>query len=93
MKVRLDAGWGLVWRAASLADQGKPFSQEAAIAKLYASEAATKSCLDAIQILGGNGYTNAFVVERALRDAKLCEIGEGTSEILRIVISRHLIRG
>jgi len=92
MRVRLDAAWGLVWRAAQLADHGKPFSQEAAIAKLYASEAATMACLDAIQILGGNGYTNAFVVERALRDAKLCEIGEGTSEILRIVIARHLFK-
>jgi len=92
MKVGIDAGWGLIWKAAYLADQGRPFSQEAAIAKLYASEAATRACLDAIQILGGNGYTNAFVVERALRDAKLCEIGEGTSEILRLVISRHLLK-
>lgn len=71
---------------------GAPFSQQAAMAKLYASEAATRAANKAVQIHGGYGYTKDFPVERYLRDAKLCEIGEGTSEIQRMVIARRLLQ-
>ncbi|WP_347490942.1 acyl-CoA dehydrogenase [Desulfoscipio sp. XC116] len=77
-------------KAAWLKDNGLPCSKEAAIAKLYASEAATKAALEAIQIHGGYGYMKEFPVERYLRDAKLLEIGEGTSEVQRMVIARLL---
>ena len=73
-----------------LKDSGKPYSQEANYAKLFGSEIATKAALEAIQIHGGYGYINEFPVERYLRDAKLLEIGEGTSEIIRMVIARGL---
>ncbi len=91
-RTELDAARFLVWRAATLADQGKPFSVEASMAKLYASEAASRVCNRAVQIHGGYGYTRDYVVERHLRDAKLCEIGEGTSEVQRMVIARHMLR-
>ncbi len=81
----------LVWRAAHLADTGQRYSREASMAKLYASEAATRCCLRAIQIHGGYGYTREYPVERHLRDAKLCEIGEGTSEVQRMVIARQIL--
>jgi alkylation response protein AidB-like acyl-CoA dehydrogenase len=90
-RMELDAAALLTYRAASLADQGKPFGKEAAMAKLYASEAATRVCNRAVQIHGGYGYTREYQVERHLRDAKLCEIGEGTSEVQRIVISRSVL--
>lgn len=90
-KTTLDAAELLVHRAAWLADQGRPFSMEASMAKLFASEAATKVCNDVLQIHGGYGYTKEFDVERFLRDVKLCEIGEGTSEIQRLIIARHLL--
>ncbi len=79
-----------VYRAAWLKDQGLPFTKESAMAKLYASETAVKAALEAIQILGGYGYMKDYPVERYLRDAKLTEIGEGTSEIQRLVIARQL---
>jgi alkylation response protein AidB-like acyl-CoA dehydrogenase len=79
-----------VYKAAWLKDQELPFSREAAIAKLFASEAAVKAALDAVQIFGGYGYMKDYPVERYLRDAKLMEIGEGTSEIQRLVIARLL---
>lgn len=91
MATEIQAARMLVYRAAILADQGKPYSQEASMAKLFASEAATRACNKAVQIHGGYGYTREFPVERYLRDAKLCEIGEGTSEIQRMIIARHLI--
>ncbi|MFT3836079.1 MAG: acyl-CoA dehydrogenase family protein [Myxococcaceae bacterium] len=93
MKTELDAAQLLVWRAAALADQGRPYSSEASMAKLYASEAATRACNKAVQIHGGYGYTKEFPVERYLRDAKLCEIGEGTSEVQRMIIARHVFEG
>ena len=62
------------------------------MAKLFASEASTRTCNKALQIHGGYGYTREFHVERHLRDAKICEIGEGTSEIQRMVIARHIIK-
>ena len=88
----LDAASLLVQRAAWLCDQGKPHTREASMAKLFASEVATKVCNDALQIHGGYGYTREFCIERHLRDVKLCEIGEGTSEIQRLIIARHLLR-
>lgn len=91
MRTSLDAARLLVHRAARLADAGAPFRDAAAKAKLLASETATRAALDAIQILGGYGYLRDFPVERILRDAKLCEIGEGTSEVQRMVIARGLL--
>ena len=81
----------LLWRAAALADQGKPFSTEAAMAKLFASEVASDVCDRALQIHGGYGFINAFPVERYVRDVRLCRIGEGTSEVQRRVISRAVL--
>jgi len=92
-KTELDAAQLLTYRAAWLADQGKPFTKEASMAKLFASEAASRACNKALQIHGGYGYTREFHVERHLRDAKLCEIGEGTSEVQRIVIAKQLLTG
>jgi alkylation response protein AidB-like acyl-CoA dehydrogenase len=89
MKVELDAARLLVYRAASMADSGRPFTQEASMAKVFASEAGMRACNKAVQIHGGYGYTKDFPVERYLRDAKLCEIGEGTSEIQRTIIARR----
>ena len=93
MRTELDAARLLVHRSAALADSGKPYTVEASMAKLFASEAAMRACNKAVQIHGGYGYTREFPVERYLRDAKLCEIGEGTSEVQRTVISRELLKG
>jgi alkylation response protein AidB-like acyl-CoA dehydrogenase len=93
MKTEMDAARLLVHRAARLADEGKPYSKEASMAKLFASEAAMRACNKAVQIHGGYGYTREFPVERYLRDAKLCEIGEGTSEIQRTIIAREIFKG
>ncbi len=93
MQTELDAARLLVYRAGALADAGKPYAREAAMAKLFASEAATRAANKAVQIHGGYGYTREFPVERILRDAKLCEIGEGTSEIQRTVIAREVLKG
>lgn len=87
----LDAARLLTWKAACILDQGKRASREASMAKLWASEAASRACNQALQILGGYGYTREYPIERKLRDAKLCEIGEGTSEIQRLVIARSLL--
>ena len=92
MTTEIDAARLLVHRAARLADLGRPFSKEASMAKLFASEAATRACHKAVQIHGGYGYTREFPVERYLRDAKLCEIGEGTSEIQRSIIAREIMK-
>ncbi len=89
----LDAADLLIRRAAWKCDRGEPYSSEAAMAKLFASEAATAVCNDALQIHGGYGYTREFDVERHLRDVKICEIGEGTSEVQRMVIAKNLLRG
>jgi len=80
------------YHAAVLKDRGHEVNYAASIAKLYASEAAMRVIDSAIQVMGGNGYSREFPVERMLRDAKLCEIGEGTSEIQRMVIARRLIK-
>lgn len=91
MATQIEASRLLVYRAAWMEDQGIRFSKEASMAKLYASERATQICLNAIQIHGGYGYTKDYPVERMLRDTKLMEIGEGTSEVQRIVISRAIL--
>jgi alkylation response protein AidB-like acyl-CoA dehydrogenase len=91
-QTELDAAELLVRRAAWLADNGKRFTAEASMAKLFASEVATRVCNNALQIHGGYGYTREFDVERHLRDVKLCEIGEGTSQVQRMVIGKHLLR-
>ncbi len=88
----LDAASLLTFRAAYRKDAGKPYVQEAAMAKLFASEAAMRVTIKAVQIFGGYGYTRDYPVERFMRDAKLCEIGEGTSEVQRMIIARRLIR-
>jgi alkylation response protein AidB-like acyl-CoA dehydrogenase len=90
MATEIDAARLLVYRAAFLEDKGLPFSKEGAMAKLYASEIAMRAARNAIQIFGGYGYTREYPVERYFRDVKLCQIGEGTSEIQRIVISKRL---
>jgi alkylation response protein AidB-like acyl-CoA dehydrogenase len=82
----------LTLRAAWLKDQGRPAMHEAAMAKLFASEAAMKAATRAVQIHGGAGYITEFPVERIFRDAKLTEIGEGTSEVQRLVIARHILQ-
>jgi alkylation response protein AidB-like acyl-CoA dehydrogenase len=91
MATRIDAARLMTYRAAWLKDAGKPYSTEAAMAKLYASEVARDVTNDAIQVHGGYGYITEYRVERYLRDAKLTEIGEGTSEIQRMVIARNLL--
>jgi len=92
MATEVDAARLLTWRSAWLKDQGKPFEKEAAMAKLYASEVAMRVTTKAVQIFGGYGYTREFPVERYMREAKLFEIVEGTSEVQRMVIANHVIR-
>jgi butyryl-CoA dehydrogenase len=91
MATEIDAARLLVYRAAWLKDAGRPYSTESAMAKLFASEVAQRVTNDAIQVHGGYGYITEYKVERYLRDAKLTEIGEGTSEIQRLVIARNLL--
>ncbi len=91
MAVGLEAARLLVYQAAWLKDQGRQYSREAAIAKLYASEVGEKICRDAIQVLGGYGYSSEYPLERIYRDQRLLTIGEGTSEILRVVIGRQIL--
>ncbi|MEP7040032.1 MAG: acyl-CoA dehydrogenase [Chloroflexota bacterium] len=91
MAVQIDAARLMVYRAAWLKDSGQPYSTEAAMAKLFASEVAKQVTNDAVQVHGGYGYVTEYKVERYLRDAKLTEIGEGTSEIQRMVIARNLL--
>jgi alkylation response protein AidB-like acyl-CoA dehydrogenase len=92
MATRIEASWLLMLRAAALKDRGQPFAREASMAKLYASEAAMWTTTKAVQIFGGYGYVKDFPVERYMRDAKLSEIGEGTSEVQRMIIAKSLLR-
>lgn len=92
MAVKVDAAKILTLKAAALKDAGKPYYTEAAMAKLYASKVAVECALDAIQIHGGYGYVREYLVERYLRDSKITEIYEGTSEIQKIVIARSLLK-
>jgi len=91
MATEINAARSLVYRAARAKDKGQPFAHIASMAKLYSSEAAVRTCNQAIQCLGGYGYMHEYDVERFWRDSKLCEIGEGTSEIQRLILSRHFI--
>jgi alkylation response protein AidB-like acyl-CoA dehydrogenase len=92
MATELEAATLLTFRAAELKDQHKKMSKESAMAKYYASEIAVRLASEAVQIFGGYGYTKDYPVEKYYRDAKLCTIGEGTSEIQKIVIARDLLR-
>jgi butyryl-CoA dehydrogenase len=91
MAMEIEAGTHLLYHAAWLKQNGRPFKKEAAMAKLFCSELAMRATTKAVQIFGGYGYTTEYPVERMMRDAKVCEIGEGTSEIQRIVIARHIL--
>jgi alkylation response protein AidB-like acyl-CoA dehydrogenase len=91
MAVKVDAAKLLTLRAASLKDADKKYFNEVAMAKLYSSKIAVECALEAIQIHGGYGYVREYLVERYLRDAKITEIYEGTSEIQKMVISRSLL--
>ena len=91
MATQIDAARLLIQRAAWMKDNKKPTTKESAMAKLYASEIAVKACEEAIQIHGGYGYTKDYPPEKFWRDSKLCTIGEGTSEVQRLVIARQLV--
>jgi alkylation response protein AidB-like acyl-CoA dehydrogenase len=90
MATRIEAGRALYLAAARLRDAGRPFAKQAAMAKLYCTDAAMKVTTDAVQVLGGYGYTADFPVERYMREAKVLQIVEGTNQIQRMVIARHL---
>ena len=90
MAVEIEAGRQLVYRAAWLKDQGRPFALEAAMAKLYTGELSHRVASQALQIHGGYGFMDEFPISRLYRDQKILEIGEGTNEVQRMVISRHL---
>ncbi len=91
MATEIELARTMLHKAAWLKDQGRPYNKEAAMSKLYATEMAERACYDAIQIHGGNGYSREYNVERMYRDARLMTIGEGTSEIQRLVIARHVL--
>lgn len=92
MATELEAAKLLTFRAATMKDQGKDVNQESAMAKYYASEVAVKLATEAVQIFGGYGYVKDYPVEKFYRDSKLCTIGEGTSEIQKLVISRAILK-
>jgi butyryl-CoA dehydrogenase len=92
MATEIEAGRHLTYHAVWLKERGRPFAKEAAMAKLFCSELAMRATLRSIQLMGGAGYSDEYPVERMARDAKVCEIGEGTSEIQRLVIGRHLVK-
>lgn len=91
MAMEIELARTMIYKAAWLKDQNRPYNKEAAIAKLYATEMAERICYDAIQVHGGYGYSRDYNVERLYRDARLMTIGEGTSEIQRLVIARHVL--
>ena len=91
MATSIQASKHLVYNAAYLKDQGEDIIKEAAMAKLFSSEMCMKVTTEAIQVLGGYGYIKEYDVERFFRDSKILEIGEGTSEIQRIIISREIL--
>ncbi|MGA4543604.1 acyl-CoA dehydrogenase family protein [Uniformispora flossi] len=93
MATAVEAGRALYLSAARLRDSGRPFGKEAAMAKLFCTDAAMRVTTDAVQVFGGYGYTTDFPVERYMREAKVLQIVEGTNQIQRVVISRHLVRG
>ena len=91
-QIEIDAAQLLVYRAAWLKEQGKPFTREAAVAKLFATEMAERVCRESIQILGSYGYSREYPVERMYRDARVMTIGEGTSEVQRLVIGKRMTK-
>lgn len=91
MITKIDASEALTRKAGALKDAGKPCTKESAIAKYFASETAVEVSTDAVQVFGGYGYTKEFPVEKFYRDSKLCTIGEGTSEIQKLVIARQIL--
>lgn len=91
MATEIELARTIIYKAAWLKDQGRPYNKEAAMAKLFATEMAERVCYEAIQIHGGYGYSREYQVERMYRDARLMTIGEGTSEIQRLVIARHVL--
>jgi alkylation response protein AidB-like acyl-CoA dehydrogenase len=93
MATELDAAELLTLRAAWLEDNGKPYERAAAMAKMYASDATMQASVEGVQILGGYGYCKDYPMERHMRDAKICQIYEGTNEIMRLVIANNLIKG
>jgi alkylation response protein AidB-like acyl-CoA dehydrogenase len=90
---QLDAAELLTLRAAWLEDHGRPFEKAAAMAKMYASDVTMQASIEGIQVLGGYGYCKEYPMERHMRDAKICQIYEGTNEIMRLVIARNLFKG
>lgn len=92
MAIEIEAARQLVYHAAALKDAGRPYGKEAAMAKTFASDVAVKVALDAVQIMGGYGYSREYPVERMLRDAKITQIYEGTNQIQRVVIAGHILR-
>ncbi|RQP10514.1 MAG: acyl-CoA dehydrogenase, partial [Parapedobacter sp.] len=92
MATQIEAARLLCLKAAWLKDRGEPYAQAASMAKLYASEVAMKATVEAVQIHGGYGYVKEYHVERLMRDAKITQIYEGTSEIQRMVISREILK-
>lgn len=92
MAIQIEAARQLVYHAAALKDAGEPYGKEAAMAKTFASDTAVKVTLDAIQIMGGYGYSREYSVERLLRDAKVTQIYEGTNQIQRVVIGSHILK-
>jgi alkylation response protein AidB-like acyl-CoA dehydrogenase len=92
MATQLDAAELLLLRAAWLQDHKKPFEKESAMAKMYASDVAMRAAVEGVQVLGGYGYCKEFPMERHMRDAKICQIYEGTNEIMRLVIARNLLK-
>jgi butyryl-CoA dehydrogenase len=92
MQTKADAARLLVYRAAKVKDSGKVFSVEAAMAKLFAAEVAMEVTTKAVQLHGGYGYTREYPLERMMRDAKITEIYEGTSEVQKMVIGGNLLR-
>jgi butyryl-CoA dehydrogenase len=93
MQTEIDAARLLVYHASNAQDRGERFTMEAAQAKVFASEVAMRTTVKCVQIFGGYGYVTDYPVERFMRDAKITEIYEGTSEIQRIVISNNLLKG
>jgi alkylation response protein AidB-like acyl-CoA dehydrogenase len=90
MATEIEAGRGLVYRAAWLKDRGRPFAREAAMAKLYTGELSNRVVDAALQLHGGYGFMDEFAISRFYRDQKVLEIGEGTNDVQRLVIARHL---
>ncbi len=93
MKIRSDAARSLAWKAAWLVDQGKRTTSEAAVAKAFCADAAMQNATDAVQVFGGNGYSREYPVEKLMRDAKIYQIYEGTTQIQKMIILRELYRG